>query len=109
MAAVLKSQYVTTDGYMRKHNVEGQIHSARDEVMRGLDRKSEERRKKEFEGKIRAMEGQEIPNKSQKKELCTDAKKEIEKANAAKEELEAKLKDGSLDEAACVMLTGQNE
>ena len=89
MGAVLKSQYVLTDKYMSKHKVEEQINSATDEVTR----KSEEQIKKESEDKIRAMEGQEIPNKRQKKELCTDAKKEVRKA-IEKERLEARLKDG---------------
>ena len=94
MHTVLKSQYILTDKYMSKHKVDEQIHSARDEVMRDFDRKSEERRKKEHDDKIRAMEGQVIPQKNQGHKLCSKAEKEIGKANAAKEELEAKLKDG---------------
>jgi len=90
MRAVLKSPYVLTDNYISRHKVEEQIDSAIDEVKR----KSKERKKKESEDKIRAMEGQVIPQENQGHKLCPKAEKEIGKANAAKEELEAKLKDG---------------
>lgn len=85
--------YVSDDNEKFYQDNENKRKEAQDigEAVDNVQKKNEQDVKKDD------LEGQEIPDESQKKELCLDAKKEIWKANAAKEEAEQRAGQPSQD------------